>query len=80
MRIAELLENSTTTGTLTPSEYMPIAQQRDAKHKQKMLATRQASRQKQQALQQQVWSKSRAVKPKKRRISRGRKSKPIPKK
>ena len=75
MRIAEILENITSQGSLSPAEYMPIAQQRDAERKQKAQAARLERQIKQQALQQQVWSKSRAVKPPKWRMKRRRSTK-----
>lgn len=64
MRIAELLENITPYGTLSPAEYTAVAQQRDAALKQKQQAVQQARQQQQKLRQQQVWAKSRAVKPK----------------
>lgn len=64
MRIAELLENITPYGSLSPAEYTAVAQQRDAALKQKRQAAQQARRQQQQLRQQQVWAKSRAAKPK----------------
>lgn len=77
MRIAELLENITSTGSLPPAEYNAVAQQRNAAQQQKVKVARQASQQKQQQRQQQALAKSRAVKPKpiKQSVKRRRKAK-----
>jgi hypothetical protein len=64
MRIAELLENIKPYGTLSPSEYSAVAQQRDAALKQKRQAALHARRQQQHFRQQQIWAQSRNVKPK----------------
>jgi hypothetical protein len=64
MRIAELLENITASGSLSPAEYAPIAQQAQAQRQQQAQAVRTQQLQAQQARQQQVWSRGRAVKPK----------------
>lgn len=64
MRIAELLENITPYGSLSPAEYTAVAQQRDAALKQKRQAAQQGRQQQQKIRQQQVWAKSRAAKPK----------------
>ena len=64
MRIAELLENITARGSLSPAEYAPIAQQAQAQRQQQAQAARTQQLQAQQARQQQVWSRGRAVKAK----------------
>lgn len=78
MRIAELLENITTYGSMSPAEYSAVAQQRDAAAKQKRQAAQQARQQQQKLRQQQIWAKSRAVKPKpiKFKTTRRRRVKP----
>lgn len=63
MRIAELLENITPYGSLSPAEYTAVAQQRDDALRQKLQSAQQARQQQQKLRQQQVWAKSRAVKP-----------------
>lgn len=64
MRIAELLENITPYGSMSPAEYSVMAKQRDAALKQKQQAAQQARQQQQKIRQQQVWAKSHAAKPK----------------
>ena len=78
MRIAELLENITSYGSMSPAEYSAVAQQRDAAAKQKRQAAQQARQQQQKLRQQQIWAKSRAVKPKpiKFKKARSRRGKP----
>lgn len=63
MRIFEIFENISSTGTLSPAEYNIYAAGRDADIKQKAQASRQAAQQ-QQVTQQQVLAKKRAFKPK----------------
>ena len=64
MRIAELLENITPYGPLSPAEYYAVAKQRDAASKQKRQAIQQARQQQQKVRQQKVCARSRATKPK----------------
>lgn len=75
MRIAELLENITSYGSMSPAEYSAVAQQRDATTKQKLQATLQAKQQQQKLKQQQIWAKSRAVKPKPIKLKAARRRK-----
>ena len=74
MRIAELLENITPYGSMSPAEYSAVAQQRDTAAKQKRQVAQQARQQQQKLKQQQIWAKSRAVKPKPIKLKAARRS------
>ena len=76
MRIAELLENIKPYGSLSPAEYGVIAKQRDAAIKQKRIAQQQALQKKQKLRQNQIWAKSRTLKPKPIKLKPVRRSKP----
>ena len=76
MRIAEILENITSVGSLASDAYAAVAQQRNAAQREKTAATQQARQQQQQAGQQQLLAKRRAVKPKPLRWHKKHKSKP----
>jgi hypothetical protein len=62
MRFAEIIENIASTGPLSSAAYNAYAASRDAAHKQKVQANRQATQQ-QQAAQQQTLAQNRAFKP-----------------
>lgn len=64
MRFAEIIETITPIGPLSPSAYAPVAQQRDAAHKEKVKGTQLARQQQQQLNQQQLQAKRRTAKPK----------------
>jgi hypothetical protein len=76
MRIAELLENITPYGPLSPAEYSAVAKQRDAASKQKRLSQQQARQNQQRLRQHQIWAKSRAAKPKPIKLKPVRRSRP----
>jgi hypothetical protein len=75
MRIAEIIENITSVGSLAPDAYDAVALQRNAAQRQQTAATQQARQRQQQATQQQLLAKRRAVKPKPLKWRKRRKSK-----
>jgi len=76
MRIAEILENITSLGPLSPADYAVVAQKRDADLQKKQLASKKVQDKKQQSLQKKVWASSRPSKHTKFKSVPHRQSKP----